>query len=107
MTDVTCAIIRNDDNEVLIVRRGEKTDHPFKWEFPGGKTADGETNEECIIREVSEELSMDIVICSQLEPVEHDYGHKHKDLYLLYVILLMNCHYVPNMLHINGYPLKI
>jgi 8-oxo-dGTP diphosphatase len=76
MTDVTCAIIRNEDNEVLIVRRGEKTDHPFKWEFPGGKTTDKETNEECIIREVSEELSMDIVICSHLEPVEHDYGHK-------------------------------
>lgn len=76
MIDVTCAIIRNEDNEVLIVQRGEKTDHPFKWEFPGGKTATGETHEECIIREVYEELSMDIVICGKLSPVEYDYGHK-------------------------------
>jgi 8-oxo-dGTP diphosphatase len=75
MIDVTCAIIRNEDNEILIVRRGEKTDHPFKWEFPGGKTNHKESNEECIIREISEELSMDIVICGQLKPVEYDYGH--------------------------------
>ena len=76
MIDVTCAIIRNEDNEVLIVQRGEKTDHPFKWEFPGGKKTSDESSEECIIREISEELSMDIVICSQLDPVEHNYGHK-------------------------------
>jgi 8-oxo-dGTP diphosphatase len=61
---------------VLIVQRGEKTDHPFKWEFPGGKKISGESDEECIIREISEELSMDIVICERLNPVEFNYGHK-------------------------------
>jgi 8-oxo-dGTP diphosphatase len=76
MINVTCAIIRNEENEVLIVQRGEKTDHPFKWEFPGGKTNPGESNEDCIMREISEELSMDIVICGTLNSVEYDYGHK-------------------------------
>ena len=76
MINVTCAIIRNEDEEILVVQRGEKSDHPFKWEFPGGKTNPGESDEECIIREIREELSMDIVICSSLQPVEHDYGHK-------------------------------
>ena len=76
MIDVTCAIIRNEDNEVLIVQRGEQTDHPFKWEFPGGKKTSDESSEECIIREISEELSMDIVICGHLNPVEYNYGHK-------------------------------
>jgi 8-oxo-dGTP diphosphatase len=76
MIDVTCAIIRNEDNYVLIVQRGEKTDHPFKWEFPGGKTSGEESEEDCIIREISEELSIDIVICGRLEPVEYDYGKK-------------------------------
>ncbi len=75
MIKVTCAIIRNEENEVLVVQRGEKKDHPFKWEFPGGKLKEGETEEECIIREIKEELSMEIVICRQLDPVEHDYGH--------------------------------
>jgi 8-oxo-dGTP diphosphatase len=76
MINVTCAIIRNEDNQVLIVQRGEATDHPFKWEFPGGKLVKGETEEECIIREIREELSMDIVICGRLKVVKHDYGHK-------------------------------
>lgn len=76
MIAVTCAIIRNDENEILVVQRGEATDHPLKWEFPGGKLIPGETEEECIIREIDEELSMEIVICSKLTTVNHDYGHK-------------------------------
>jgi 8-oxo-dGTP diphosphatase len=76
MLQVTCAIIRNEDNKILVVQRGEATDHPFKWEFPGGKLTLEETVEECIIREVDEELSMEIVICGRLTEVEHDYGHK-------------------------------
>ncbi len=76
MINVTCAIIRNEDNEVLVVQRGEYTDHPMKWEFPGGKVHEGESDEESIIREIREELSIDIVICGKLPDVEHDYGHK-------------------------------
>jgi 8-oxo-dGTP diphosphatase len=76
MIKVTCAIIRNEDDEILVVQRGEDTDHPFKWEFPGGKVKKGESDEECIIREIKEELSIDIVICRRLPDVEHDYGHK-------------------------------
>ncbi len=66
MIDVTCAIIRNEENEILVVQRGESTDHPMKWEFPGGKLAPGETEEECIIREIQEELSIEIVIMRQV-----------------------------------------
>lgn len=76
MISVTCAVIRNEENEVLVVQRGEATDHPLKWEFPGGKLKDGESDEECILREVEEELSMEIVICGKLPEVEYDYGHK-------------------------------
>jgi 8-oxo-dGTP diphosphatase len=76
MIDVTCAIIRNEENEVLVVQRGELSDHPFKWEFPGGKLNRNETEEECIIREIREELSMDIVICSRMTATEYNYGIK-------------------------------
>jgi 8-oxo-dGTP diphosphatase len=76
MIDVTCAVIRNEDDEVLIVQRGEFTDHPLKWEFPGGKINKGESEEDCIFREIKEELSIDIVICSRLPEVIHDYGLK-------------------------------
>src|SRR5512135_16816 len=80
MISVTCAIIRNEENEVLVVQRGEATDHPLKWEFPGGKIDAGESEEECIIREVDEELSMDIVICGRLPVAEYDYGKKQVKL---------------------------
>lgn len=76
MIDVTCAVIRNEEDDILVVQRGEKTDHPFKWEFPGGKLMKGETEEDCIIREVKEELSMGIVICKRMDDVVHDYGIK-------------------------------
>jgi len=76
MINVTCAVIRNEEDEILVVQRGEATDHPFKWEFPGGKLAPEETEEDCIIREIDEELSIEVVICGQLPEVEYDYGHK-------------------------------
>jgi len=77
MINVTCAVIRNDADKVLVVQRGEGSSHPFKWEFPGGKLAPEETEEECIIREIEEELSMEIVICSKMAEVDHDYGNEH------------------------------
>lgn len=76
MIRVTCAVIRNEDNEVLVVQRGEKTDHPYKWEFPGGKVNVRESDEDCIIREIEEELSLNVVIVSRMEDVFHDYGIK-------------------------------
>ena len=80
MIIVTCAIIRNEENEILVVQRGEKSDHPLKWEFPGGKIKEGETEEECIIREIREELSMELIICRRLGDVEYDYGIKQVKL---------------------------
>ncbi|MCX6335445.1 MAG: (deoxy)nucleoside triphosphate pyrophosphohydrolase [Bacteroidia bacterium] len=76
MIRVACAIIRNEDNEILVVQRGEKTDHPLKWEFPGGKVEKGEPEEECIIREIKEELSIDIILFSRMADIEYDYGKK-------------------------------
>jgi len=76
MTDVTCALIRNDEGLVLAVRRGPLMGNAGKWEFPGGKTRSGEDHEDCIIREIDEELGMQIIITGRLDPVEHDYGDK-------------------------------
>ncbi len=76
MTDVTCALIRNDEGLVLAVRRGPGVDHAGKWEFPGGKTRQGEDHEDCIIREIGEELGIEIIITGRLDAVEHDYGHR-------------------------------
>lgn len=56
---VTGAIIRRD-GKLLIAQRAEGDECPLMWEFPGGKIEEGETSEECIIREIKEELNLDI-----------------------------------------------
>ena len=75
MIEVSCAIIVRNA-QMLAVQRGLQSSHPLKWEFPGGKIQEGETAEECIIREIEEELSIEIVVERQLDAVEFDYGSK-------------------------------
>lgn len=75
MIEVCCAIILRE-SEILAVQRGPLSAHPWKWEFPGGKTNLHETAEQCIIREIEEELSTKVEIITQLASVEFDYGNK-------------------------------
>lgn len=75
MITVTCAIIIHN-NKMLITQRGEDSDHPFQWEFPGGKVNRGETNQECIVREIREELDVDVEVLEKMVAVEFDYGFK-------------------------------
>lgn len=59
MKEVTAAIILKD-NRVLIAQRAPGENLAGKWEFPGGKVEHGETPKECLKREISEELDVDI-----------------------------------------------
>lgn len=61
------------DQKILCVQRGAHK-YPYlsnKWEFPGGKMEAGESQEETIVREIREELSMEI------EPIKHLSSHTH------------------------------
>jgi len=69
---VTCAIIEQS-GKVLAVQRSATMSHPLKWEFPGGKIKPGETPEECVQREVSEELGVSLTITSSLGLATHLY----------------------------------
>jgi 8-oxo-dGTP diphosphatase len=71
--EVTCAII-TDGERVLVTQRSESMPHPLKWEFPGGKLKTGETPENCIIREIREELGVEISVKQLLPSVKHAYA---------------------------------
>ena len=58
--EVACAIIRNDAGQILIGQRQEEGSLPGYWEFPGGKLNKNETPEDCLIREIKEEINIDI-----------------------------------------------
>jgi 8-oxo-dGTP diphosphatase len=65
MLSVTCAIIVFGD-KILVTQRSASMTLPLKWEFPGGKLQQGESEEECISRELKEELSIDVQIIKRL-----------------------------------------
>ena len=61
MKEVTAAIILKD-NKVLIAQRAPEDNLAGKWEFPGGKIEHGETLQECLKREIREELDVEIEV---------------------------------------------
>lgn len=69
---VTCAIIERD-GLVLATKRSAAMSMPNKWEFPGGKIDPGETAEECLRRELYEELGIGARIGPSLPTSTHQY----------------------------------
>ena len=60
---VVAALIRDaDSGRLLLAQRPEgHGTHPGKWEFPGGKRRGGESLDQCLVRELSEELDVEVV----------------------------------------------
>ena len=75
MKIVGTAIIFNDEGKILIGQRPEGKDLAGLWEFPGGKQEFGETVEQCIIREIKEELDVDCEVGDFLLDVVKGYKH--------------------------------
>ena len=61
MKEVTAAVILKN-NKVLIAQRAPDENLAGKWEFPGGKIERGETPQECLKREIREELDVNIEV---------------------------------------------
>ena len=78
---VTAAIIWQD-GKVLITKRPEGTHLEGLWEFPGGKKEEAENLEECIAREIEEELGIQIKPERFLLTVNHEYETMIVDLYI-------------------------
>ena len=57
---VVLLALLNENNEVLISLRRNRADYDGCWEYPGGKVEEGETVDQALIREIKEELNIDI-----------------------------------------------
>jgi mutator protein MutT len=82
------AAIRNNRGQILIDRRRSTGDMAGLWEFPGGKVELNETVEECIKREIWEELAIEIEVVEPLMTIEHTYTNFRVTLFVYYCHLL-------------------
>ncbi len=73
--EVVAAIIHRN-NKILATQRGYG-DYKGMWEFPGGKMERGETEEQAIVREIREELNVDVFVEKKVCTVEYDYPAFH------------------------------
>jgi 8-oxo-dGTP diphosphatase len=92
---VVAAALIDAEGRVLVAQRPEGKSLAGLWEFPGGKIEPGETPEAALVRELAEELDIDVA-AGALEPLTF-VSHAYPDFHLL--MLLYVCrgwHGVPN-----------
>ncbi len=70
--EVAAAIIFNNEC-ILISQRDEKSHLSGYWEFPGGKREPQESFEDCVVREIREELNADVEVGGYFETVQYEY----------------------------------
>src|SRR3990172_5870377 len=72
MIEVAAAVIEQD-GRYLITQRGQGSHLAGLWEFPGGKRHSGESLEECLRREIKEELDLQVEVGDKLDQVIYAY----------------------------------
>jgi A/G-specific adenine glycosylase len=78
---VGAAVVVNRKGEILIAQRRNEDMLGGLWEFPGGKQEVGETIQECIARELKEELGITVEVGDFLVTVKHAYSHFTMELH--------------------------
>ncbi len=73
--DVSAALIFYN-GKILITQRHANAHLGGLWEFPGGKREAGETFEACLVREIREELEIEISVGKLFEKITHAYAEK-------------------------------
>lgn len=72
IVEVAAALIQRDDRYLITTRR-EGTHLAGLWEFPGGKRRPGERMEDCLKRELKEELDLEVEVGEEVRVIEHSY----------------------------------
>lgn len=79
-THHSIACIAYEKNKILIAKRIDKGDMGNRWEFPGGKVEEGESETDAIIREMGEEFGIRVSVLEKI--TESEFTHKDKKNYL-------------------------
>lgn len=77
VTEVAAAVIQRADGSFLLGQRAADTFYPGYWEFPGGKVEPGETPRDALVRELREELEIEVIEATPWIVREHVYEHAH------------------------------
>jgi 8-oxo-dGTP diphosphatase len=89
---VVVAAVVEQDGSFLLTRRLEGTHLAGRWEFPGGKCEPGESLEECLRREVLEELGANVRIGAEILVTRHAYPERTVQLHFFGCALLDVAH---------------
>lgn len=74
---VAVAVITNPQGDILLTRRADDKHQGGLWEFPGGKCEPGEAVFDTLVREISEELDIDITAAEPLISIPYQYPDLH------------------------------
>ncbi|GLP97489.1 8-oxo-dGTP diphosphatase MutT [Paraferrimonas sedimenticola] len=75
--EVAVAVIVNQHGQVLIAKRPEHLHQGGKWEYPGGKIETGESVHQAMVREIREELALELGESEELITLDYEYSDKH------------------------------
>jgi 8-oxo-dGTP diphosphatase len=74
---VAVGVITNPQQKILITRRPEHISYGGYWEFPGGKLEPNETAARALVRELKEEVGIDVLEHRFMGEVQYQYQEKH------------------------------
>ncbi|MDG1199639.1 MAG: 8-oxo-dGTP diphosphatase MutT [Porticoccaceae bacterium] len=63
-------------SQILIAKRPDHLHQGGLWEFPGGKVDQGESPRQALVRELQEELDINVTVAEPLMQLSHDYSDK-------------------------------
>lgn len=73
---VAVGVVVREDGKILLARRPDHLHMGGRWEFPGGKVENGETVQQALIRELREEVAIEVRELQPLTEIRHDYPEK-------------------------------